>query len=61
MYLKASRGTRAQSVTVNAIDSGFHPHSKKWNIFFHFLCSGVNAKRGVEFRHSTLGKGTKCQ
>ena len=43
-------------VTVNN-HSGceFDPHSKKLNIYlnlYFMLCSGVEANRGVEFRHS---------
>ena len=38
-------------VTVNATGYGFDPHSKKR--IFSFLCSGVEVKCSVEFRHST--------
>ena len=46
--IEASRSAKAQSMTVKSTGCGFHPHSR--NIF---LRSGVEAKRGVEFRHST--------
>ena len=53
---EASRGARAQSVTVNATGCGFDPHSK-CNIYLKFIfpCrrSGFNAKRGVKFHHTT--------
>ena len=59
---EASRGPTAQGVTVKptVLCCGFDPHSRRLNIYlnlyFHFSgvhCSGVEAKRGVEFCHST--------
>ena len=51
LHLEASRGAEAQSVTVKSTGCGFDPHSRKWYIYlrFHFW----EAKRGIEFRHST--------
>ena len=54
----ASCGAEAQNVTAKLNGCGFDPHSRKLNVYlikfyFHFLRSGVEAKRGVEFRHST--------
>ena len=50
--IEASRGAGAQSVTVKS--TGFDPHTRKGNIFFHlYFHFCVKAKRGVEFRHST--------
>ena len=68
MLLEASRGTGAQSVTVNATGCGFDPHLWKWNIYLKFifpcLSSGVQAKRGVEFRSTQYAippkLGGKC-
>ena len=34
-FLEASRGARAQSVTVKSIGCGFDTHSRKWNIYLH--------------------------
>ena len=53
--LEASRGTGAQSVTVNQVVVGSIP-SQGDEIFIYiyiFIRSGVEAKRGVKFRHST--------
>ena len=50
-YMEASRGAAAQSVTVKPTGCGFDPHSRGWNIYLNFI--GVDAKRGVEFCHST--------
>ena len=48
----AGRGAEAQIVTVKSTGRGFDPHSRKWNIYFHFIRSDVEAQRDVEFRHS---------
>ena len=52
---EATRGAGAQSVTVNVTGNGFDPQSWKLNIYLHlyFHFFAVEAKRGVEFRHST--------
>ena len=53
-HAEASRGTGAQSVTVKATGCGFDPHFKSlFKCIFSFLCSGIEAKRVVQFRHST--------
>ena len=61
IVVEVSRGAGAQSVTVNATGCGFDPHSKErniyFNLYFHFLCSGVEAKCGVEFRHEEHENG----
>ena len=55
-YFKASCGTREQSVTVNRLVVGSIPlEEMKYllKFIFPFLRSGVEAKCGVEFCHST--------
>ena len=55
---ETSRGAGAQSVTVKSTGCRFDPHSRRLNIYlnlyFHFFALvSVEAKRGVEFCHST--------
>ena len=54
---EASRGAEAQRVTVNSTGCGFVPHSRMmkylFKLTFSFLRSGVQAKRGADFRHLT--------
>ena len=54
---EAGRGAAARGVTAKPTDCGFDPHSRRWNIYlnlyFHFLRSGIEVKRGVEFCRST--------
>ena len=52
--MQASSGAGAPSETVNGADCGFN--SRKYNIYlfiFPFRRSSIEAKRGVELRHST--------
>ena len=42
------RGIGAKNMAVNATGCGFDSYLRNWNIY-----SGVEVKRGVEFRHST--------
>ena len=51
--MQASRSAGEQSVTVNATACGFESQSRKLNINIFFLPSGIEAMRGVEFRHPT--------
>ena len=58
--IEASRGAGAHSVTVKSSGCGFGPHCRSiaemkylFTLMFSFLRSGVEAKSGVEFRHST--------
>ena len=52
--IEASRGAVTQSVTVTLTGCGFDPHTKYlFTFIFSFLRFGIEAKRGVEFRHST--------
>ena len=44
---------RAQSVIINATGRKFDCQSRKININIYFLLSGIEAMRGVEFRHIT--------
>ena len=60
---KANRGAEAQSVTAKSIGCGFDPHSRRWNIYLnlYFYFFGVEAKRGVEFRHSILNASISAE
>ena len=50
----ASCDTGALNVTVNAISCGFdYQNEIFFKFIFSFVLSGNEAKRGVEFRHST--------
>ena len=49
IILEASRGGGAQSVTVNAVGYGLNPQLTQF--IFLFLGSGVEGKRGTDFRH----------
>ena len=55
--IESSRGAAARSVTAKSTGCGFDSHSKEMKyllkFIFSFLHSGVEAKRGVEFCHST--------
>ena len=53
--IEASRGAGAQSVTEKLTGCGFEPRPEEMKYLFIFLLlrSGVEAKRGVDFRHST--------
>ena len=57
LYIEASRGAGAQSVTVKSTGCEFDAHSKRkkylLTFIFSFLRFSVEAKCGVEFRHST--------
>ena len=48
-----SRGAGPQSLTVTRSDVGKFHLEEIGYLIFSFLRSGVSAKRGVEFRHST--------
>ena len=62
MNVEHSRGAGAQSVIVESTGCGFNPHSRIWNIYLHlyfsFLRSGAEAKRGVELRQLTRNAST---
>ena len=53
MFVEASGCAGAQSVTVKTTGCGFDPHPTLFLFIFSFLRSGVEAKRGAEFCHST--------
>ena len=55
-YVEANRGAEAQRLTIKTTNCGFDRlEETKYLIkfIFLFLRSGVQAKRGLEFRHST--------
>ena len=64
--MKASEVSRSAMVTRKATDCRFdsYPRKEKYLVVL-FLRSGVEARRGVEFRHSTCNasriQGTECQ
>ena len=52
VHKEGSSGAGAESVSQTQQLVGSISTQEK-NIYFYFLCSGVEAKYGVEFRHST--------
>ena len=53
MFIEASRGAGAQSVTVDWLWVRSPLEEMIYLFIFPFLRSGVQAKPGVDFRHST--------